>query len=166
MIMKEMKFMVLAAMCMALFTFSACSDDDNYKPEDALVTALNAKYPNATHVEWEKKKTFLVADCRLDKKDLDVWFTADAQWKMTETELLAADLPATVTTAFAATKYADWFVDDRDLLQYPNGKADVYVIEVEQHNTEIDLYFSADGTLIHEEDVSTSDDTHWPDKDI
>ncbi|NDV83965.1 PepSY-like domain-containing protein [Bacteroides sp. 51] len=160
--MKEVRFMMLAAMCMAMFSFTSCSDDDDFKPEDAVQAALTAKYPNATHIEWEKKKTYLVADCHVDGKDLDVWFTADAQWKMTETELLAADLPAAVTAALAAhATYGSWRVDDRDLLQYANGASE-YVIEVEEHNKEVDLYFSADGELLDEVDVTTGDDTHWP----
>jgi len=161
MIMKEMKFMLLAAMCMALFTFSSCSDDDNFQPEEVIQTALTAKYPNATRIEWEKKGSYLVADCYVDNKDMEVWFTTSAEWKMSEIELLASDVPAVVTTALAATDYANWHIDDRDLLQYP-GKADEYVIEVEQGNKEIDLYFSADGQFLREKDVATGDDTHWP----
>lgn len=161
--MKGVKFMMLTAICMALFTFSSCSDDDNFKPEEVIQSALTAKYPNATHVEWEKKGTYLVADCRLEGKDVDIWFTTDGQWKMTETELLAADLPQAVTAALAANAtYGSWRVDDRDLLEYANGKASEYVIEVEQGNKEFDLYFLADGTFLREKDVTTGDDTHWP----
>jgi len=160
--MKEVKFMLLAAMCMAMFSFTSCSDDDDFKPEDVVQTALTAKYPNATHIEWEKKKTFLVADCRVNGKDLDVWFTTDGQWKMTETELLAADLPAAVTAALAAhATYGTWYVDDRDFLEYADSTS-VYIIEVEEHNKEVDLYFSASGEFLDDIDVTTGDDTHWP----
>lgn len=160
--MKEVKFMMLAAICMAMLSFTSCSDDDDFKPEDVVQAALIAKYPDATHIEWEKKRNYLVADCRVDGKDLDVWFTEDGQWKMTETELPATDLPATVTAALAAhDKYRTWRVDDRDFLEYANGTSE-YVIEVESNNREIDLYFSADGELLDEVDVTTGDDTHWP----
>lgn len=160
--MKEVKFMMLAIACMAVFTFSSCSDDDNFKPEEVIQAALSTKYPNATHVEWERKGTYLVADCHIDGKDVDVWFTTDGQWKMTETELLPADMPTAVIAALATTKYANWRVDDRDLLEYPSGKASEYVIEVEGENKEIDLYFSTNGEFLHEKDVTTGDDTHWP----
>lgn len=159
--MKEVKFMMLAAMCMALFTLTSCSDDDNYKPEEVIQAALVAKYPVATHIEWEKKGTYLVADCRIDGKDADVWFTTDAEWKMTEYELTANDVPAAVTAALTNTPYASWRVDDRDLLEYPNKDSE-YVIEVENGNQEFDLYFFADGTFLREKDVTTGDDTHWP----
>lgn len=159
--MKEVKFMLLAVLCMSLFTFSSCSDDDNYKPEEVVQAALVSKYPNATRVEWEQKGTYLVADCYVDGKDTDVWFTTDATWKMTETELLQADLPEAVVTALSNSKYATWRIDDRDKLEYP-GKATVYVIEVEEGAVEMDLYFSVDGNLVDEKDVSNVDDTHWP----
>lgn len=159
--MKKMKFMALAAVCVALFAFSSCSDDDDVKPTDAAHNALMAKYPDATHIEWEKKKTYLVADCYINSKDADVWFTEDGTWKMTEYELLPADLPQAIATAISGSEYASWRIDDRDLLEYP-GKASVYVVEVEEHNKEFDLYFSAEGALIEARDVSNADDTHWP----
>lgn len=158
--MQKVKFMFLAALCVALWGLSSCSSDDDHKPEEVVKTALTAKYPNVANIEWEVKGAYIVADCRIDGKDTDVWFAADAAWKMTEYELLLADLPEAVLTGLAQSEYATWRVDDRDLLEYP-GRSE-YVIEVEEGAKEIDVYFSPTGELLRTKDVSSGDDTHWP----
>ncbi len=158
--MKEMKFVLPVALCMFLFVFTSC-DDDHFTPDNTVQNALTAKYPDATRIEWERKGSYLVADCDVNRKDMDIWFTADGQWVLSQTELYRSDLPAAITAGLSATNYANWLIDDIDLLQYP-AKADEYVIEVEQGHTEIDVYFSADGQYLREKDVSRGDDTHWP----
>ncbi|NDV65138.1 PepSY-like domain-containing protein [Bacteroides sp. 224] len=161
--MKEINLTLLTLLCAVLFGFTctSCSDDDDdYKPEQKFEEALSAKYPNATRVEWEKKRTFLVADCWVGDKDIDVWFTESAEWRMTETDLLPANLPEAITTAIAASKYASWRIDDVDYLEYPSKDAE-YVIEVEQGKTGMALYYTATGEFLREKDVS-ADDTNWP----
>ncbi|MCD7899290.1 MAG: PepSY-like domain-containing protein, partial [Bacteroides sp.] len=137
--MKTIKWNLLAIICVSLMSFTSCDSDDDFRPESSYMEALAAKYPNATYVEWDRKGEYHVADCRVDNKDLDVWFSATAEWKMTETDLLVSDLPAAITQAIAASEYADWFIDEVDLLEYPS-KAKEYVIEVERNNQEMDLY--------------------------
>lgn len=159
--MKKVKFMVLATVCMTLFAFGACSDDDEYNPDDVVKLAFEAQFPDATRVEWEKKGVYIVADCTINGRDTDVWFAVDGVWKMTETELSAVDVPEAVTLALAEKDYANWKIDNRDRLEYP-AKATEYVIEVEQGVEEFDLYFSETGTLLKTVDVSNNDDTHWP----
>lgn len=51
-----MLFLFFAAI--SVFTFSACSDDDNDTPDASAVSnlvreAFNSKYPQARSVEWE-----------------------------------------------------------------------------------------------------------------
>ena len=158
--MKEMKFMLPLALSMLLFVFTSCEDDD-FVPERMIQHALATKYPDATRIEWEKKGAYLVADCDVNNREMDVWFTVAGEWVLSQTELYRSDVPTTVTAGLSATNYANWLIDDIDLLEYPR-KAAEYVIEVEQGNTEIDLYFSADGQYLREKDVSRGDDTHWP----
>lgn len=155
------KVMFLAIMAMGLFVFSSCEKDDDINPEPAFHEALSAKYPHATRAEWERKKEYYVADCWVDNNDMEVWFNKSAEWLMTETELTKANLPAAITTALGSGKYADWWIDDVDVLEYPSAVTH-YVVEVEQGKKEIDLYFSEEGELIEERDVTNKDDTHWP----
>ena len=59
-----MLFLFFAAI--SVFTFSACSDDDNDTLDVSAVSnlvreAFNSKYPQARSVEWEVKGNYAVA---------------------------------------------------------------------------------------------------------
>lgn len=159
-----MKIRVLAMMFIAALAFSACSDDDDkdhIKVPEALSQALKTKYPSATAVEWEQKGSYYVADCKMDGKDIDVWFNAQAEWQLTEFEIYWNDLPGAVQTSFNNSEYATWKKDDFDMLEYPVQPIQ-YVIEVENGKTEYQLFYSEDGNLMQTRDVTGKDDTHWP----
>ena len=67
-----------------------------------------------------------------------------------------------VKMSFENSEYASWKRDDIDKLER-TGVETVFVIEVEKQNQEVDLYYSADGTLI-KSIVDTDDDNseHLP----
>lgn len=160
------RFLILAMlMCTVALSFSACSDDDNddkgiVVPE-AVAQALNDKYPSATHVEWERKGSYYVADCRLNGDDTNVWFDAHANWCMTDREIYRNGLPPAVQTAFGNSVYANWQQDDYHFLLFPVEPVQ-YIIEVSQGRQEYQLVYSEDGGLMNVVDVSGKDDTIYP----
>ena len=102
--MKTRFWILVMMMCVTVVTFSACSDDDNddksINVPEAVAQALKQKYPSATDVEWEQKGSYYVADCWLDSKDSNIWFDANGNWWMTESEIYWNDVPGAVQTAF------------------------------------------------------------------
>lgn len=147
--MKTKSFFLTVLFMTVLAVFMSCDDDDKYTPEDVVVNALNNKYPNAKKVEWETKSGYKVADFNLDSKEVEAWFSPDGEWVMTETNIPYNELPQTVQTSFKGSTYANWRIDDVDKLERSNAET-IYIIEVEQGETDIDLYYSEDGTLIKE----------------
>lgn len=142
------KLLFTTVLVCGAFVFASCSDDDNYVPENNVVSTFGNKYPNAQRVEWENKSGYKVADFYLDSKEMEAWFDYDGKWIMTETDLLFKDLPQVIQTSFTESLYASWRVDDVDKLERENT-ATVYIIEVEQKGSpDMDLYYSEDGTLI------------------
>ena len=155
---------MLAMMFIAALAFSACSDDDDndhISVPQAISQALKTKYPAATHIEWKQKGAYYVADCRMDGKEMDVWYNTQAEWQLTETELLWENLPGAVQTTFNNSEYATWQREDIDMLEYPLQPLQ-FVIEVEKGNMEYQLFYSEDGNLMETRDVTGKDDTHWP----
>lgn len=80
------------------------------------------------------------------------WFDASYQWQMTETDIPQDMIPDAVWAAFDATEYADWRIDDIDMLRR-GGVETIYIIEVEGTTADgirqdVDLYFSEDGVLV------------------
>lgn len=129
--------------------FTQCSDDDSITPIDVVATEFQKKYPNASKVEWENKTTYVVADFYDNNLETEAWFDLQGTWIMTKTELAFTDLPQTIQSAHQAGKYSNWKIDDIDKLERAET-ATVYVIEVEQGETEFKLYYVEDGTLIKE----------------
>lgn len=156
-------FRWMAICLMAAMVMVSCDDDDDNKLKVPTVVEqeMKAKYPAATHIEWEIKSNYYVADCRLDGKDVDIWFHKEGTWVMTETELLWDNLPAAVQTTFNESEYASWRIDELVSLEYALEPIQ-YVIEVEQGNKDIQLFYSESGFLIQTIDVTGKDDTHWP----
>ena len=58
-------------------------------------------------------------------------------------------------------KYNAWVVTDVYVLTFPQNPMES-VIQVKQGSQRYSLYFTQDGGLIHEKDISNGDDTNWP----
>lgn len=144
----KVKVFFTALVC-SMVGMSACSDDDNYVPENVVNNSFESKYPGAQRVEWETKQGYKVVDFYFQAAETEAWFQEDGTWVFTETDVLFENLPDAVKTSFNATQYASWRVDDVDKLERPEAEV-VYVIEVEKGKEEYDLYYAADGTLIKE----------------
>lgn len=146
-------FILLLTAIAALCAF-ACNDDDGYSAPDAVREALKTRYPDAEHVTWKSKNGYAIADFdRPDNRlpegrsDCKAWFSPAGTWYMTEQEIAFEALPEAVRTAFAATEYASWRIDETERFDR-DGLETLYVIECELRDTEVELYYTADGRLI------------------
>lgn len=154
--------LLFTALLVSGFAFTSCDDDDNnYTPDGKIQEAFINKYPNAQRVEWEKKYDHYVADFYLDGIEREAWINSQGEWVMTESDIRFNDLPEAIQTAFQASEYKTWKVDDVDLLERVEMDP-VYVIEVEQGKQEFDLYYAEDGTLIKAVEDTDNDDEHRP----
>ena len=129
------------------------SGPDRVSP--AVLAAFEALYPGAEQVRWEVKGDYAVANFYWSgvraagvAANRAAWFeNGDGAWSMTETDIRFDQLPEAVKRAFAEGEYADWRVDEVDMLDR-DGVEVVYVVEVERDGREMDLYYSADGVLV------------------
>lgn len=155
---------ILMTLLVSALALAGCDkNEDNGSREPAVSqqaqAALAEKYPAATNVRWTAKDQYFVASFSLPASraeagnDLAAWFDNGGAWYMTETDIPFTVLPQAVQTAFNASEYAaaPWTVDDVDMLER-EGVETIYVIEVEKREngieTEVDLYYSADGVLV------------------
>ncbi len=158
--MKLKLHLLLLALCGTMILTSCSDDNDPTTTPTAVTTMLAQKYPNATNVDWEIKGIYYVADCWSNGYELEVWFTSDGKWCMTETDYRTSlsSLPTAVQSAFNSSSYASWTIDDIDL--YERTDITFYLIEVETGNTEYKLYYYADGTLIKAVADTANDDIY------
>ena len=146
-------------------TLAACSDDDKQSPNfppgtsevpESILSQFNADYPDAQDVTWTQDGEYYTASFSEDGSSHNqAWYERDGRWGMTQYEIPFDRLPAAVAEAFAATEYgqsgSDWRVDrEVDVLERRDGTETLYIIEVERGETEVDLYYTADGVLVKE----------------
>lgn len=155
------KLSVLALAMCGLLAFTSCDDDDNnYLPDQTVTKAFDTKYPDAGKVEWETKSGYEVADFHISGNDAEAWFDNKGNWLMTKTEINFGLLPEAVRKDLRANEYADWKYTDFDKLERSNA-ATIYVIEAEQGEKEVDLYYAEDGTLIKIVNDTDDDNSHF-----
>lgn len=132
----------------------ACSNDSapTSKVPQVVINSLNSQFPNAMDVDWEKEGRYYVAefmynlDGSVAKFETDVWFSSDGNWRMTVIDVPYSELPQTVQNSFAASEYANWKVEDVDIVKR-NSKETLYIIEVEMLDTDKELYYNESGIL-------------------
>lgn len=155
------KLSVLALAMCGLLAFTSCDDDDNnYLPDQTVTKAFDTKYPDAGKVEWETKSGYEVADFHISGNDAEAWFDNKGNWLMTKTEINFGLLPEAVRKDLRANEYGDWKYTDFDKLERSNA-ATIYVIEAEQGEKEVDLYYAEDGTLIKVVNDTDDDNSHF-----
>ncbi len=130
---------------------AACSEDDDNDLKNVPVqytSALQVLFPKAKQVDWEQEGTYKVAEFYHEGYETDVWFDAQAQWVMTQTDYKnnVNLLPTAVANAFNQSQYAACVVDDVD--GYQRKDATFYVIEVEMPGkADQDIYINSDGEI-------------------
>lgn len=149
--MKLKMFFVLLAAGLLSLNLQSCDDDDDkgIAVSAELQNAFSDKYPDTRVMKWETEGGHYVAEFYNDRYEADAWFTPDGVWQMTETDLPYNVLPAAVRNAFQSSQYAQWRVEDVDMVER-RAMETVYVIEVESGNQEIDLHYNVDGILVKE----------------
>lgn len=155
------KYFLPAVLLGSSLAFTSCDDDDNYQPANTVVAAFKVKYPNARDVEWESKAGYEKAECYIDSYESEVWFDRNGTWVMTETDIPYARLPQAVKITHEAGPYATWHVDDVDKIERPDV-INIYIIEVEKGETDIELHYAMDGTFIKEIVDTGGNNEHLP----
>ena len=116
----------------------------------SVLEAFRNQY-GETRASWSVENGYAIAEFQNNGKETTAWYTlADARWGMTETEIPYASLPKAVLSAIEASAYAQWRPDETADMLERNGAETLYVVEMEDKETEVDLYFTEDGVLVNE----------------
>lgn len=123
-----------------------------------VLEAFASRYPGAQDVTWSVRNGYAVASFSWNDPQTSTstgtcsaWFdNLGGSWSMTETEIPYSALPQAVKTAFEASEYAAWQIDNEVDVLTRSGEVEpeIYVIEAEQTGREMDLYYSPDGVLV------------------
>ena len=82
---------------------------------------------------------------------------------MTEENIFRSQLPSAVETTFSDGKYSNWVMDNITLITLPKAPNTLYLLEVQSGDKEMALFYTEEGVLTLEKDITNADDTIWPD---
>lgn len=135
---------------MALLGTAAVSAQDmnmNDVPAD-LRTTFEQGYPNAADVEWEKEGESYKVEFEIDRKDHEIWYTADGNTSKTEKQISENDLPQAIQSAISSS-YSEYNIDSVEMTE--EGGSATYQVELEKGwNDEKQVVFDADGKVLSE----------------
>lgn len=121
-----------------------------------IQAAFEKMYPQAVNVECEQMAGCYVAEFVMDNREIDVWFDENAQWVMTENDVESLEkVPAPVAEAFMESIMSSMRLKDVRIITFPKHPT-IIVIEVEVYNSneEFQLFYSPDGKLQQQLNVS------------
>ena len=117
------------------------------KVPDAVKTAFNSKFPNASNIKWEKEnKTELEANFKMNNSDISANFRLDGSWVETETTIPASELPAAVTNT-VNTKYPGAVYGRTEKIEKPGGKI-LYEVNITVNNKKKELELDPGGVIV------------------
>lgn len=152
----------MATLVCGSFAFVSCDDDDDkFAPESVVTKAFDSKYPDARQVSWENEAGYAKAEFHTGSYEAEAWFDPQGNWMLTETDLPYEALPQALKSSFEASQYAQWKVDDADMLERPDAGT-IYVLDVENGEQEVDLHYTEEGILIREAADSGDNNGHRP----
>lgn len=140
---------LITVLVAAAFVLQSCDKNDLLTPSgnNEVESAFVMMYNDVTRAEWEKKGEYWTVDFRKNNKEMEAWFNQAGEWFLTETDIRFDELPEAIKTAFRASEYKDWRIDDVDMIERKEMETS-YVLEIEQGKQDCDLYYSPDGTLV------------------
>ena len=153
---------VLVVALMGVFSLHAFAKQS---APDAVTKAFQAKYPDAQHVEWEmEENNEWEAEFKANGEKLSACFDESGTWLKTEKEMKKSDLPSSVKDSLD-DKFKNYELEEVESLETPDFNG--YEIELEQNETEIEIWVTASGkiTIKGEKDDDDDDDDNEEDDD-
>lgn len=140
----NMKTLMIVFLTMGLATASMGQNIPKSEVPSIVLNAFQAKFSNATEVEWELKGDEYKAEFEIGKRNHDVWIDKTGAIKKHKEDFPKKDLPAAITQKLEK-EFQTYRIDDADKIEL-DGKV-FYQVELENGTDERKLLLTADGKL-------------------
>lgn len=130
---------------LALVVAGSSANCQSVKIPEAVKTAFNAKYPDATNVKWGKENAKeYEAEFKLNNNSVSANFGPDGSWVETESVIPAAALPPAVMATVKA-KYPGAPITLAEKTEQPGNKV-LYEVTVKVNGKKKSMEVNPDGT--------------------
>ena len=123
--------------------------DNEHRPSvtpSAIKELISEMYPGATILEIDTETKGIEVDILHENIHKEVWLDTQNKWLYTEWEIRSSQVPDIVMTAFKASAYASYQIDDIHVIQKAEGLS--YEFELEQGDRDITILFNEEGILV------------------
>ena len=123
--------------------------DNEHRPSvtpSAIKELISEMYPGATILEIDTEAKGTEVDILHENIHKEVWLDTQNKWLYTEWEIRSSQVPDIVMTAFKASAYASYRIDDIHVIQKAEGLS--YEFELEQGDRDITILFNEEGILV------------------
>ncbi len=158
--MKKSEFTLILSGILLLFTLSIFAGSS-----DNLQNTLKKMYPDATNVEWSKKRGYQIATFIQNQYGINVWFSNKGKWVMTEKDVNSlAGVPTIVAENFMSSTLAAGRLRFVRIIDLPNQQPPVIVIDVQSWNSpeEFQVFYSPEGKLLQTLNVTETGGIIYP----
>ena len=130
-----------------------------------LQAALQKMYPDATDVQWSKRHDYQIATFIENGIGVNVWFSNDAQWIMTEKDVDSlASIPAVVAEKYMNSTLSAGRLRYIRIIYLPKQEPPVIVLDVQSWNSpeEFQVFYSPEGELLQTLNVTETGGIIYP----
>ncbi len=122
--------------------------DKDVRPSQEAGSRFLNDFPGAAEVEWSVSNNVYEADFDIARLDYEAWYDASGNLLMYKYDVSASKLPAAVKSQ-AKQKYPGYRIEGAETIR--KGTATAYKVSLEKKETDIEAYYSPDGTFLGEQ---------------
>jgi len=114
---------------------------------EKVINKIRELYPNATAVlEFDREGKYLEIEIKDGKIYKEVYFDEKEEWVYTKWEIKRSDVPEKVMNALKSSEYANYKIDDVDMVHKSDGM--FYLFELENGNKDVYCMIGEDGLIV------------------
>jgi len=142
-----MKNLLFVAMLTGIFFLNACGQKKEVP--QAVKTAFNQKFNNATKVKWENEdENEWEAEFKMNGKEYSANFDSKGKWLETEYEIKKSELPEAVQQT-VKNEFGKYEMEEAEVSENADGT--FYEVKFEMDEKDMEVVFNAEGTVVKKE---------------
>jgi len=149
-----MKNLLVIAMLTGIFFLAACGQKKDVP--QAVKTAFNQKFSDATKVKWENEdENEWEAEFKMSGEEYSANFDSRGKWLETEQEIKKSEIPDAVKKTID-NEFSNFKLEEAEITKNEDGT--FYEVKLEQKENDLKVVFKSDGTIVKKESKKEKDE--------